>query len=190
MENAAEVSVGESATDSPYPTRNVSPETDLSVIDHSIFLGLNNLQAVCGETARNSGWHADRPVQGQMLGQSGDFSDVSEDDEAYAVRLRNWQGMKIMLMVSELAEGVEELRKGYTADYTYYSSKNGGHHDEQMYTKGVPQLKPEGVPSELADTIIRTLDFCYTEGIPMAGMILEKLAFNRTRGHKHGGKAV
>ena len=46
--------------------------------------------------------------------------------------------------------------------------------------------KPEGYPTELADIIIRTLDLAYMLGIDIDAAVQEKLAFNATRGHKHG----
>jgi hypothetical protein len=49
-------------------------------------------------------------------------------------------------------------------------------------------FKPEGVPSELADTVIRIFDFCFTENIDLGAIIEEKLAYNKTREQMHGGK--
>lgn len=145
-------------------------------------MNIAELQMLCGERAKKSGWHADRPdAQNFSIGDSCDL-----DHKAYSNALRNWQGMKIMLMVSELAEGVEELRAGNLANETYYPDGARA----QWYVDGVPTHKPEGLPSELADTVIRVLDFCHTEKIDLQSMIQEKLDFNQTRGIKHGGKAV
>lgn len=54
--------------------------------------------------------------------------------------------------------------------------------------KMVRHLKPEGIPSELADIIIRVLDICAAEGIDIAAAIADKMAFNETRPYRHGGK--
>lgn len=43
---------------------------------------------------------------------------------------------------------------------------------------------------ELADTLIRVLDTAAGLGIDMDKVVAAKLAKNRTRGHKHGGKRV
>lgn len=55
--------------------------------------------------------------------------------------------------------------------------------------KPVPP-KPEGVASEVADVFIRLLDTCERHGIDLAAEVERKLAFNRTRGYRHGNKRV
>ena len=87
-------------------------------------------------------------------------------------------GEDIALMHSELSEALEEHRKGYSPTLVYYSlDKNGNH-------------KPEGIPMELADTVIRIAAFCGTNGIDLAAAIADKMAYNRTRGIRHGGKII
>jgi len=43
---------------------------------------------------------------------------------------------------------------------------------------------------EMADTLIRVLDVAYGLGIDLEQEVRAKLARNRTRGFRHGGKAV
>ena len=50
--------------------------------------------------------------------------------------------------------------------------------------------KPEGVPSELADIVIRALAAADAWGIDLQSAIEEKLAYNQTRGYRHGGKTA
>jgi NTP pyrophosphatase (non-canonical NTP hydrolase) len=49
--------------------------------------------------------------------------------------------------------------------------------------------KPEGVPIELADCLIRILDYCGQWGIDIDMAIEEKMVYNRNRPYKHGNKA-
>ncbi len=50
--------------------------------------------------------------------------------------------------------------------------------------------KPEGIPIELADIIMRILDYSETHGINIQKMIETKMKFNKTRKHRHGGKVL
>jgi NTP pyrophosphatase (non-canonical NTP hydrolase) len=50
--------------------------------------------------------------------------------------------------------------------------------------------KPEGIPIELADVIMRVLDFCETSGIDIEEALTLKMEFNKTRKHRHGGKVT
>lgn len=81
-------------------------------------------------------------------------------------------GDEIALAHSELSEALEAFRD----------------HGFESWHTGVN--KPEGVASELADTIIRVLDSCKRHDINIEQVVAEKLAYNRTRGYKHGGKAI
>lgn len=48
--------------------------------------------------------------------------------------------------------------------------------------------KPEGAGSEAADIFIRLLDTCLRHDINLGQQYRRKIAYNRTRGHRHGGK--
>ena len=77
-------------------------------------------------------------------------------------------GEAIALMHSELSEALEGLRKKYRDDH-------------------LPGY--ESVEVELADCIIRIMDISYRRGWKVAEALMEKAEYNKTRPHKHGGKA-
>lgn len=53
---------------------------------------------------------------------------------------------------------------------------------------GEKMLKPCGIPSELADLLIRTCTIAGKYGIDLEQAVREKMAYNKTRPHRHGGK--
>lgn len=79
---------------------------------------------------------------------------------------------KICLMHSELSEALEEVREG-RLDAWYQESG-----------------KPEGLPAELADVVIRIFDLCGAMNIDLEKAIVEKMIYNMGRAHKHGGKRI
>ena len=83
-------------------------------------------------------------------------------------------GELIALCHSELSEALEELRFGMEPNHAYY--QNDG--------------KPCGIPSELADVVIRIADMCGMYGIDLEAAIAEKMEYNKTRPFKHGGKVI
>ena len=75
-------------------------------------------------------------------------------------------GEIIALIHSELSECLESCRKGHPPD----------HH--------IPEHSNTEV--ELADAVIRIMDFAEAHGWNIAGAISDKVEFNRSRPHKHG----
>ena len=102
--------------------------------------------------------------------------------EVLAVNLeKGWRGPDVKevsfgeamaLLHSEVSEALEAYRSHGTEDFT----REGG--------------KPEGVGSEFADVLIRLLDDCDMFGIDLEAEYERKIAFNRTRPYRHGGKAL
>jgi hypothetical protein len=101
----------------------------------------------------------------------------------------NYATKRIALIVTEAAEAIEEIRSGHAVDETYYPTNPHGNGPWEQIDQGVVQHKPEGVPSELADILIRTLDVMVEFGIDVDEIVEEKLGYNATRGFRHGGKA-
>jgi len=88
----------------------------------------------------------------------------------------------IALMHSELSEALEEHRKGKNPQEIYFVSKN-------PTILGAPN-KPEGIPIELADCMIRIFDFCGLHDIDLEKAITLKMEYNKTRPYRHGNKVV
>lgn len=102
-------------------------------------------------------------------------------DDAYSnAALKGWHekersvGDLIALMHSELSEALEEYRNGHAPSEIYFSDG----------------AKPEGIPVELADCVIRIFDFCGKYAIDLQQAIDMKMEYNKTRPHRHGGKQV
>lgn len=100
------------------------------------------------------------------------FKRIQRDVNALANEKGWWEdgredGTCIALMHSELSEGLEALRKDLESD------------------KIAPFM---GIEEELADTIIRIMDFAEQMDLQVAEAVLVKHEFNRHRAHKHGGK--
>lgn len=74
----------------------------------------------------------------------------------------------LMLCVSELSEALEEDRAGNPLVW---------------YGKGA---KPEGVAVELADCMIRILDYCGRAGIDIENVVKIKHEYNKGREYRHG----
>ncbi len=87
-------------------------------------------------------------------------------------------GDACMLIVSEVAEALEAYREGNDPATTFYKPSGPGSTLE----------KPVGIPSEIADVVIRCLDFAECYGFDLHTSIEEKMNYNRTRPYLHGKK--
>ena len=50
--------------------------------------------------------------------------------------------------------------------------------------------KPEGVPYELADVVVRVMDWFGSQGLELEEFLQTKMRFNATRSRRHGGKRL
>ena len=101
----------------------------------------------------------------------------------------------IALCHSELSEALEEYRKGFEPREIYYKCTKD--YDCSLFVSTIEndcdkcdKNKPEGIPTELTDVIIRILDYCGKEGIDIEEAIRIKHEYNKTRPYKHGGKKI
>lgn len=106
-------------------------------------------------------------------------------------------GEIIALCHSELSEALEAYRNNAQPTEIYYNcpkecALNGAGCEATIpgVFSDCPKPKPEGIPIELADCIIRILDYCGQERIDIEQAIALKMQYNRTRPYKHGGKRL
>lgn len=111
-------------------------------------------------------------------------ANAGSEREYDTAMLRNYYMVKVSLIMSEGAEALEELRSGRSANESYYTDSNGNE-APRLSVNATPN-KPEGVPSEIADIVIRCFDFADEAGFSLITAILEKLAYNDTRARMHG----
>lgn len=113
---------------------------------------INELVNTCYENAKSAGWH----------------KEVSQDVIGYL------KSTQLMLMVSELAECMEGVRKDKMDDHIQHRTQ------EEV---------------ELADLVIRACDYAGRWKLDLGGAIVEKLNYNKSRSDhkvenriKQGGK--
>lgn len=132
---------------------------------------VQGLNALARAARRNSvehgfGAHGDRLRA--RLAENHSMASGSIAQEDYTAYLGN----RFMLIAGEVAEAHEELRSGHAPNETYHR----------------PDGKPEGVPAELADVLIRVFDTAQELGIDLEHAVAEKMAYNASRPRMHGRK--
>jgi len=167
---------------------------------------LNDLARVIHRNACDHGWWGD--LSDYTRGPATPGETVAPPNA------RNF-GEILALIHSEVSEALEEYRDGRLPTETHYKwsvkpgqvpfqytmmsggkwlvkTPFGGDQEltqvefENLLRAHKVPLKPEGVPSEFADIIIRVLDACAAYGIDIDAAITEKMAYNETRPYKHG----
>lgn len=98
-------------------------------------------------------------------------------------------GESIALIHSELSEALECYRNNESQPVWQTTDKQ-----EIIITpisdSWRADVKPEGILTELADSVIRIMDLCESKGWDLEKAIKLKHEFNKTRPHRHGGKVI
>ena len=107
-------------------------------------------------------------------------------------------GELLMLIVSELSEGLEALRKDHYADKSVvtdlYNDLAINSHDEEFvlneeqWKNSFENNVKNTFEDELADVAIRLFDLCGGLNVDLEKHIDLKMKYNSMRGYKHGKK--
>jgi NTP pyrophosphatase (non-canonical NTP hydrolase) len=148
----------------------------------SEFFYISKLSQEAHERSRKSGFH-ERMERAEVLSDKLCMGTLEYDcaQEETLKKALEHGGVdvpeKLMLIVSEVSEAMECYRKSPDLDAGAVTC------DEARAGK-----KPEGMGSELADVVIRTIELAYALNIDIGKAIETKMAYNETRSYKHGGK--
>lgn len=108
-----------------------------------------------------------------------DISDLQKAIHKTAVEHGWWEngernfGEVCALIHSEVSEALEHYRKNLDPREVFYYGKDD---------------KPDGIPIEFADIIIRVLDVAEFYGMRMDEALAIKMKYNETRPYRHGNK--
>lgn len=127
------------------------------------------------------------------------FNEIAKEIHQNAVEHGWWDeersfGDIVALCHSELSEALEEYRscslmEWHKCELNLFSCNKElcphGNVDNPCKCR-----KPEGIAVEMADCIIRILDWFGKEGLDADRIIREKMEYNKTRPYRHGGKKL
>ena len=119
-------------------------------------------------------WHMQEDIHRNAI-EKGWWEKVEVDAEdldgnKVRVMVERSFGDVVCLFHAEISEAVEAFRK---------------HNPPDEHCPGY-----SNIDIELADTVIRIMDFCGANNINLGAAIEAKHEFNKTRSYKHGGKAI
>lgn len=121
------------------------------------------------------------------MNQNMNLNDWAREIHANAVEHGFWEpkmefNTALMLIVGEIAEAMEEHRAGRPMVWYGMPLDPIPFSDDVLYVGA----KPEGIAVEMADALIRILDWFGSEGLDVEAIVKEKHEYNKTRPYKHG----
>lgn len=127
------------------------------------------------------GWMLLRIQSGEILRHGAPLSQIARECHQLAVS-KGWHDGKqdsdtvlvseMAMIMSEGGEAVDAVRSGLPAEVISANKK------------------PEGWAVELCDGVIRSFDSMVLRGVDVAGVLLRKHEYNKTRPFRHGGKKL
>lgn len=164
---------------------------DLAALEESGQLGILLATAKALSSAKMLNKEAAHPVVEAPLRNANNepmgLNEMAEAIHGNAVNHGWWEtdrsfGEVLALCHSELSEALEEYRNG---NPDVYFIQDGKMQTDLSLWKGE---KLEGIVTELADCIIRILDYCGHRKADIQKIIELKHLYNESRPYKHGGK--
>lgn len=99
---------------------------------------------------------------------------IAKDAGWYDPRYPKRTALEIHALIhSEVSEATEAVREGKESFYRKFAT-----------------MKPEGEQVELADAVIRIMDYFGAQGWDLENTIQEKMNYNRSRTFRHGAKLL
>lgn len=152
-------------------------------------MDLNELAKQIYEGNKVKGFWKNREGVPEKMKESGLFS-----EEEISSVIKAFKCQALMLTVSELSEAMESDRKDKFAkpeliQTDFSNERNSNPTDQQLKEYFIEDFEAhvkDTFEDEMADTIIRLLDFCGGNGIDIEFHIKEKLKYNATRPKMHG----
>jgi len=122
------------------------------------------------------------------------INELVQEAHQNAINKGWWQedrsfGELIVLVHAELSEAIEDYRAGKDPAEAWYEKKDESTFQERRNQPDAT-WKPCGIPSELADVVIRIFDICGRYDIDLEAAIRAKMRHNATRPARHGGKVI
>ena len=153
---------------------------------------IRQMQKDVHELAKSKGWHSSpdmEELKKSWAFRIGDFcrdmNQASQEnfnkliEEILTCRFTSPEDKIPQMLINisgEVSEAWEEYRANHKGNETYFETDKQGNQ------------KPLGIPTELADVVIRCMDTAEALGIDLEAAIVLKHQYNATRAYRHGGK--
>lgn len=166
------------------------------------FPALNDLAAMINHWAQGMGWHEPgkvREFDGMLANVHGEVSEALEEWRAGREMTETYWKIGPITPEDNLPDIQVKDGKFWVLDYELEAEQSQRGHDDLVWRELTPErlrsmpnlygkIKPEGIPTELADIIIRTVHIAAYFGIDLAGALADKMVYNEQRAYRHGGK--